>query len=520
MSEGPYRMAVKGGNESSSRLPFGRFGQDAKLSLVEVMSVVFRHKWKAVTVSAVIAVATVVAVSLMQKTYRSEAKILMRDVVKTISLDPSASDAVTGEYRPMKDRATDELAIMTSRELAENLVSTIGPLAVLPSTSNDTALAATIDGAPAQHAKADVDFHNLAVKTIALGLESKIDNNVITLAYESSTPESAHLVLDGLVNNYLERHREIMSASVAPEFFSDKAEVIWTKLTTAQNELEQLRSEFNLGDIAEQKAAAYKRQADLTASLNAIRVEIDATAAHVKSLEETLASRSRNVEVGRKTVVNENKRQLQAELRALKFEETDLALKYLDSDRQLMAIRDKIAILESELATLPSDDTEVQLELDATHQMLEETRAGKVAALQAARASEIALAKQVEEANERVQFIEKHEPAALRLQREVERLGSEYEGLKDSEQRAQMAKALDQSKLANVSIIEKPTFPTEPVKSQRLRNLLLGLFVSVFAGIACAFVFEQLDDSMKTSGEAEKKLNLPVLATVAYDKAV
>ncbi len=515
MSEGPYRMAVKGTSEPSSRLPFGRLGQDAKLSMVEVLSVVFRHKWKAASVSTLIAAVTIGGVSMMPKTYRSEAKILMRDVVKTISLDPSASDAVTSEFRQMKDRASDELAILTSHELADNLVSEIGPLAVLPSTSKDTAFADTI--APLSD---DPDFCNLAVKTVKLGLESKIENNVITLGYESSTPESAHMVLDGLVNNYLDRHREIMSASVSPDFFSDKAETLWTKLTAAQDELEALRSEYNLGDIGEQKAGAYKRQAELSASLNAIRVEIDATAAHVKSLEETLASRSRNVEVGRKTVVNEEKRALQAELRALKFEEADLAVKLLDEDRELVAVRDKIAILGSELATLPSDDTEVQLQLDATHQMLEESRAAKVAMLQAARASELALAKQVEEAAVRVQFIEKHEPAALRLQREVERIREEYEGLKDSEQRATMAAALDQSKLTNISIIEKPTMPSEPVKSQKLRNLLLGLFIAGFAGIACAFVFEQLDDSMKTSGEAEKKLHLPVLATVAYDKAM
>jgi capsular polysaccharide biosynthesis protein len=53
-----------------------------------------------------------------------------------------------------------------------------------------------------------------------------------------------------------------------------------------------------------------------------------------------------------------------------------------------------------------------------------------------------------------------------------------------------------------------------------MRNLLLGLFLAGFAGIACAFVFEQLDDSMKTSGEVERKLHLPVLATIAHDKAI
>ncbi|GJM27048.1 MAG: hypothetical protein DHS20C16_34630 [Phycisphaerae bacterium] len=519
MSEGPYRMAVKGSGEPPSRLPFGRFGQEAKLSLVEVLSVIFRHKWKAVTVSGLVVAATLIGVSLMQDSYRSEAKIMMRDVIRTISLDPSSSDTVTGEYRPMKERATDELAILTSQELAENLVTTIGPLAVLPPNSKDTVLAVTIDGAH-ERTSDESEFHNLAVKTIKLGLESKIEGNVISLAYESSTPESAHAVLDGLVSNYQDRHREIMSASVSPEFFTEKAEVVLEQLTTAQNDLDALRAEYNLGDVTEQKLAAYKRQSDLEAMLSAIRVEIEATDAHVKSLEETLASRSRSVEVGRKTAVNEDKRALQAELRTLKFEETDLAMKFLDGDRPLKAVREKIAILEAELATQPSDDTEVMLELDATHQMLEESRAAKVAALQAARASETALAKQLVDAEQRVQFIERHEPTALRLQHEVARLRAEYEGLKDNESQTSMAIAMDRSKLANVSIIEKPTMPHEPVKSQKVRNLLLGLFMAVFAGIACAFVFEQLDDSMKTSVEAEKKLHLPVLATVAYDKAM
>jgi len=515
MSEGPYRMAVKGANEPASRLPFGRFSQDARLSIVEVLTVIFRHKWKAASVTSLIALATFAGVAMMQDTYRSEAKIMMRDVVKPIAFDPSASNALTGEYRPMKERATDELAILTSHELAEDLVTSIGALAVLPSTSGDIVQAAS--HLPPED---DIEFHNLAVKTVKLGLESEIEGHVISLAFESSTPESAHAVLEGLVSNYEERHRDIMSPVVSPEFFTEKADGIWEKLTAAQNELEALRAEFNLGDVAEQKTAAYKREADLSASLNAIRVEIDATEAHVKSLEETLASRSRSVEVGRKTAVNESKRALQDRLLELKLEETEMALKYLDSDRQLIALRDKIAIMEAELVNQPSDDTEVMLELDATHQMLEESRAAKVAMLQAARASEIALARQVDEAKLRVQYIEKHEPDALRLQREVERLREEYEGLKDNEQRAILAAALGESKLANVSIIEKATTPNEPVKSQKVRNLLLGVFLSVFAGIACAFVFEQLDDSMKTSGEAEKKLQLPVLATVAYDKAM
>jgi uncharacterized protein involved in exopolysaccharide biosynthesis len=511
-------MSVKGTGESSSRLPMARIGVEAKLSMVEVLSVVFRHKWKAVTVSSLIAAATAVGVSMMQDTYRSEAKIMMRDVVHGIALDPSATDTVTGEFRPMKERATDELAILTSHELRENLVNSIGPLAVLPSTSGNSVFAAPLEGVRPDMLEDDPDFHNLAVKTIQLSLESTIEGNVISLGYESATPESAHAVLDGLVENYLIRHGEIMSPAVSPEFFTTKADRIWEELTAAQSELESLRTEFNLGDITEQKTAAYARQSELAAALDAIRVEIGGTEAHIKSIEETLASRSRSVEVGRKTAVNETKRELQAELRALKFEEAELAVKYLDDNRELVAVRRKIEILEPELAGQSSDDTEVMLELDATHQMFEEERLGKVATLQAARASEIALVKQVNDANTRIQFIEKHEPTALRMQQEVERLREEYGGMKESEQRATMAVALDESKLANVSIIQKPTKPHEPVTSQKLRNLLLGLFVSVFAGIACAFVFEQLDDSMKTSNEAEKKLRLPVLATIAYSK--
>jgi polysaccharide biosynthesis transport protein len=98
------------------------------------------------------------------------------------------------------------------------------------------------------------------------------------------------------------------------------------------------------------------------------------------------------------------------------------------------------------------------------------------------------------------------------MQREVNTNSILYDTLTASLKKASVTK---QSQSVNVWVIKEAQRPHEPSKPNKKINLLLGVFVGVFGGIALAFFFEYLDDTVKSQDDIEKRFDLTVLGTIA-----
>lgn len=66
----------------------------------------------------------------------------------------------------------------------------------------------------------------------------------------------------------------------------------------------------------------------------------------------------------------------------------------------------------------------------------------------------------------------------------------------------------------NVSVIDTPNFPRTPVRPARSLYLMIGCLMGLAGGIAGAFLWEQMDSSIRSSEDLEKCLNLPTLGVV------
>ncbi len=66
----------------------------------------------------------------------------------------------------------------------------------------------------------------------------------------------------------------------------------------------------------------------------------------------------------------------------------------------------------------------------------------------------------------------------------------------------------------NISVIDPPTTPVSPVKPNKKLNLLIGAFLGLLTGVFAAFVREQIDNSIHSTDDVEKYLNLPSLGAV------
>jgi len=66
----------------------------------------------------------------------------------------------------------------------------------------------------------------------------------------------------------------------------------------------------------------------------------------------------------------------------------------------------------------------------------------------------------------------------------------------------------------NIHVVDYGAVPKTPVGPKRLRGVFVALFLAVAFGIGLALFLEYLDDTVKSPGDVERELRLPVLAVI------
>jgi hypothetical protein len=97
------------------------------------------------------------------------------------------------------------------------------------------------------------------------------------------------------------------------------------------------------------------------------------------------------------------------------------------------------------------------------------------------------------------------------IQRDVDSNKQIYDSLL---QRAKETGVSGELRTSNVRIVDRAEPATDPVSPRRLLTILGGLFGGAFLGIGFAFLFEYLDNRVKTPEEIERELGIPSLGLI------
>jgi capsular exopolysaccharide synthesis family protein len=102
------------------------------------------------------------------------------------------------------------------------------------------------------------------------------------------------------------------------------------------------------------------------------------------------------------------------------------------------------------------------------------------------------------------------------LSREVETDRDLYKSVLARMQQIQVG---EQAPVTNVSVVDRAVSPPFPSTPKTLRDLAISELFALVCGVILAFVFDQLDNRLKTGEEVEKYLSLPHLALAPdFDK--
>ena len=504
-------------------------------SLRDILHVFFRRKKAFLLLFGGIFLSVVLFTYISPEIYQSEAKVLIRVGRESLSLDPTVDGPTVSLSQSRENEVNSELAIIKSKLLAEQVVDKITPetfLAMGKSDSDSEAKSNFLYASTSfikdtwRNAIKDENSSSGSAREEAinrminnLGVEVEQKSHVINILFEAPEAQFSQKVLNTFLELYQDHHIQVHRTQASPQFFQEQVEKLFVKLKEKENELEAFRASNHIASIDIQKEKLFTRISALKGEIAEINSQIAASKAHNASLEQGLLGRSREVELGRVAGRKSNTSDaIKARLFDFRIKEADLSARYPDNHRELLEVREQIKVAEEALRKEKQTD-EITTGIDPTYQAMQLALETGRAELQAQIARQNALKADIKKPQEELATLVKNEITESRLKRDVSLLEEDYLQYRQDFQRTNISQALDIGKVSNLSIIQPATMPMEPIKPQKAINLALGFLLALFGAITFVFFREYLDDSLKTKEDVEKRLGLPVLASVPCEES-
>lgn len=483
----------------------------------DVIVILFRNKWKIILFTLVGLGAAAYFYQTMVPPYQSTAKLMVRYVVETSAVTPESS--IDGErVRAVGGRGNEgvmgnELEILTSWDLAQEVAAAIGPAELLgdESATNLQAAAAQVKG-------------NL-VPSVAR------NSNVLNITYTHPNRELVTRVLGEIVNRYLENHLQTHRSLGSFDQLQRDADQMRGQVRSTREELARELNRLNITSLPEARALLTQQIARVEDSILEINAEVKLQEARMAALRGVLATspaETNNVASEPVTAplpppaeVLEQYRLAGERLAAYRRRELELSGQFRPENPLVKQVLEDIAKTEGVrqeleqaypalLATTPAAGR-ISLAgnpvpaVDWSQEQV--NKAGFEARLESYR-------QHLADLKARQQELASAENLIVELGARLAQRERASEMAETNLDRARAHQALDPSKIPNINILQKPSAPMRD-SSERLKFAGGAAAAGLLLGLGLAFLRELVfDQSIRTPMEIETRLQLPMFMSI------
>ncbi len=456
-----------------------------------------KRRWlPALSVFIVTVGTTLFLTSFLEKTYKSEGKILFRKNTPNALLD-------------LADSANE----------FDSLLNTQTPLSTerLRMTS-EPVLQQTID----QLKLEDADGEPLKIKELKKRLSVEIvgGTDVISIEYKDPDPIISSKVVNTLMDVYVEEHlRSNKSATAsADSFITSSIPKIENKLQGLESRLQDFYEKNQVVDLQEEKKILVAEIGTLNRQISSVGAELQGKKAQTGSLQNQLGLNLRQAISANQLG---NTPQVQSILEQLGSTETELSQerqRFKDSHPIIASLNEKKQTLNSQLKGLVSKYVGAQVSEgllqsgDLKDNQLEQFINLKIEELSLQ--TELSSLYQYQQVYlDRAKQIPRLEKQEQSLLREVESARSTYSTLLENKSDIDV---LINQQTGNAQIIESGRVPEEG-STGRIPLLLLGVVMGLFLSNLTAILLEMQDRTLKTIPEIKQRFAYQVLGIVPLD---
>ncbi|HUY31662.1 MAG TPA: hypothetical protein VMV69_02705 [Pirellulales bacterium] len=502
----------------------------------DVFLLPFRHRWKCSLFFVVAVAASWAWTTLGPRDFRSESKLFIRLGRENVALDPTVTFGQSPAVAIPQSRDNEINSVtemLLSRVLVEQVVDDLGAAAILDPDDHPIGSGGVLT-APARHDASVPESalwrwgSRLGLLTPLTGRQRAIErlrkmvwveaprkSDVITVACDSPSPELSKAIVSKLVEAYLDHHVRLNRTPGAHDFFALQTDRLSQGLSRSELAMRDLKNSTGVSSVPTQREHLIDRIARLENEQLQAAAELAAAAAEVRLLNEMLASMSRT-QIHEETsgVGNGAADRMRDQLYALEVKQQELHAKFTDAHPGIRQVREQIeaarAILDQEERTL----THVKTGPSKTYEAVQLALVTREPVLVSLRAKADALGGQLTAERTRLERFNDHELKLAKLERTIELEDANYRKYAENLEQANIDQALELERISNINIVQPATFEAKPVRPRPLINLALGIAAGLFGALALALAADRADHSFRTPDDIERRLDLPVLASI------
>jgi polysaccharide biosynthesis transport protein len=460
--------------------------------LLSYWTLLRKRRW---TVLAILLfVFTTVLIATLKETPLYQAKALIEIEKEDPNIDNVTNTFLETQYKVLESESLSRRVI---RDLSLDQLREFNPprhwwsLARLKASPSPASLHVP-PGTPAP----DSDAVYNALKTFEdrLDVEPLKQSRLVEVTFESQDSVLSARIVNSLASNYIDQNLELRwdAAQKASEWLSQQLVGVKAKLEKSEDEMQEYARENGLLFLESEKGTTENIVDARLRELQTALTEAEANRFQKESLYRLIQAG----DYGALPDVFDN------------HEMQELTLRLSDMQAQR-------ALLDSTFSPDYPKLKQLQSQIDQAQQTLDRERARGAAYIQdeylAAVRRENLLQQAFAQAQHDANDIAEKSVQYNILKREVDTNRELYDGLLDRLKQAGVAAGLKES---NIRIVDAAVPPKKPAKPRVALNLSLGLLVGLALGIGCAFLEEHFDNSLKTSEDIERIMQLPALAII------
>jgi polysaccharide chain length determinant protein (PEP-CTERM system associated) len=452
--------------------------------------------------------AVLVGTFLATPIYQAESQILVRTGRENIYTPIVTAGSSQGPVLSLnrEEQINSAIEILRSLSLLEKTAESIGPNVIYSDLEEN-------DSSAMQAAVLKLEK--------ALKVTGVKNSNVIEVKLRHRDPKTASMVLDELIKQYLDRHLEVYKSPHSHQFLEEQSKTLLSRLRDTEDRLNAMKKEHNVSSLDEERRVLLSHEATLRAELDRTRSQIAETENRIVQLQRQVADAPKTIPTEVEIEHSPNQMNtLQTRLVELELKEKELLTKYTDESRLVRQTQEEIQVVRAKLAEQATKQSgRSRSGPNPTYQRLQEEFYRGQADLKALKPKEEMQASQLARYRERLGKLSEIEGQLKALERQVDVEQQNYRLYLSRIEESRISEAMDTQKISNVTQIQPARTPLKPVSPKVGLNLVIGFFLGGFGSLGVAFFLEYLDDRLEKRDDAERVLNLPVLASIPELKA-
>jgi len=463
-------------------------------SFRDFLHVIFKRKKQILLFFAVTVCTVGIGTFVMKPIYEAKAQILVKMGRENLYIPPNSTNSQIINFN-RDNQLNSEIELLKSQTLAENVIKSLGSETIYKNLDHkDTVLT----------------FQK------SLSVEGIKKSDVIAISFKHKDPKMAAKIVNTLANAYLDEHLLVHKNPQSYNFFEDQSQVLKTKLEQSETALETFKKQNAVTAMDEQQKLLLKHIADLRAELNRTLSQEAETKNRILQIRQQLDKTPENISQGKEVDHNPYLiSNLEARLVELQLKEKKLLMKYTPQSRLVKNVKEEIQMVQEKLAQNEKKQYgKSRVGLNTTYQRLQEELFRNQAEGKALAAKREIQHTQLTNYQSKLEQLNQMEVELNQLEQSVDVNRQNYRLYLAKFEESRISDAMDNKKMANVSLMESAFTPLKPVSPKVLLNIVLAIFLGAFGGLGLGFFTEYLDDSLEKPEDVEKALQLPVLASI------